>query len=275
MTKQVPRSNFLLTPPNICAIIPSRSRGPSRGGAPNFDPWKGKTLAPRKPVDGAVFRLNTSAVSFYTWLLVHYLKEEFPLENGPWRLQRPVSTGVPGARRMDIFAVPLETPGENPRRPNTGPAGELAFRYDFVDVGTKRDARVEVVAVNVSPSLPLRVHFYGVLGAIAATWPEAAPSLNPLSRNFGQEVGVDVVRAYLPHPPPPAGTPLWEQIPDEGWDRPALELFHQGLSHRKIAHCLGLDLTEKTVCNRMSVLRKTYGDTIVPRRRTPRRRPSR
>jgi hypothetical protein len=54
----------------------------------------------------------------------------------------------------------------------------------------------------------------------------------------------------------------WNKIPDLGWDRQALELWWRGYQIPQIAD--RLHLTEKTVRNRMSALRKIYTEDIVP-----------
>lgn len=67
-----------------------------------------------------------------------------------------------------------------------------------------------------------------------------------------------------PEPPP------WEKIPDLSWDREALRLWWEGHTHKEIAQ--KLHLAEKTVLNRLSSLRKTYGEKIVITERKRRRR---
>ena len=222
-------------------------------------------------IDAAVFSLNTSALNFDVWLLSHYLKSEFPLENGPWRLQPPHPVGMPGGHRLDVIAVPNPNTGQEARPDQILQAAELALRFDVVEIGTLLQARLEVVAVCFSYSLPLRVHFHGVLGAIAATWPEASADINKVRRKFAQEVGEEAARIPPPPPRPRAlGGPPWLQVADHSWDRRAVELLHQDLSYGEIARRIGNDVTAKTVRNRLSVLRGAYGPTIVPPRQAPR-----
>jgi hypothetical protein len=54
----------------------------------------------------------------------------------------------------------------------------------------------------------------------------------------------------------------WRTIADHGWDRQALELWWQGLTVREIA--ARLHLGEKTMRNRLTALRKIYGEGSVP-----------
>ena len=67
-----------------------------------------------------------------------------------------------------------------------------------------------------------------------------------------------------PEPPP------WEKIPDLSWDREALRLWWEGYTHTEIAQ--RLHFATKTVLNRISSLRKTYGEQIVITERRRRRR---
>ena len=48
-------------------------------------------------------------------------------------------------------------------------------------------------------------------------------------------------------------------------DQQVIQLWKEGRSAKRIAHMTGK--TEKTILNRLSLLRKTYGDQAVPRRR--------
>jgi|GEM_PF-6680708 len=56
--------------------------------------------------------------------------------------------------------------------------------------------------------------------------------------------------------------PPWKQIPDHGWDRLAVELWSKGYTCKEIAR--KIDVSEKTVLNRLSDLRKTHGEEIIP-----------
>lgn len=61
---------------------------------------------------------------------------------------------------------------------------------------------------------------------------------------------------------PAAQAEPWLQVPEYRWDRRALELWWQGLTTSEIAARLGY--TEKTIRNRLSALRATYGPQVVP-----------
>jgi hypothetical protein len=56
--------------------------------------------------------------------------------------------------------------------------------------------------------------------------------------------------------------PPWVEIPDHEWHREALKLWWEGNTVPEIAN--RLFLAEKTVRNRLSELRKTHGEDIVP-----------
>lgn len=58
---------------------------------------------------------------------------------------------------------------------------------------------------------------------------------------------------------------LWEKIPNIGWDREALKLWHEHYSHAEIGQKLHKD--EQTVKNKIRHLRKEHGEEIVPSRR--------
>jgi hypothetical protein len=61
----------------------------------------------------------------------------------------------------------------------------------------------------------------------------------------------------------------WEQIDDEGWNRLAVRLWWQGLNNQSIANQITREhnlegLSSKTVRNRISKLRRKYGEDVVP-----------
>ncbi len=58
---------------------------------------------------------------------------------------------------------------------------------------------------------------------------------------------------------------LWLQIPDVGSSREIVRLWHENLTCKEIAVRLGC--TEKTIINRINLLRNQYGKEIVPYRR--------
>ena len=58
---------------------------------------------------------------------------------------------------------------------------------------------------------------------------------------------------------------LWENIPNVGWYRNALKLWHEGLSIGQIGRKVGK--SEQTVRNKIAELRNLYGEDIVPYRR--------
>jgi|GEM_PF-6619421 len=67
--------------------------------------------------------------------------------------------------------------------------------------------------------------------------------------------------------PRTANSPPWETIP-AGRDREYVRCWHEGLDKGAIGRKFGV--TTKTVENRITDLRKTYGQTVVPYARGPR-----
>ena len=59
----------------------------------------------------------------------------------------------------------------------------------------------------------------------------------------------------------------WEIIPDVGWHRKAVELWHAGYTAREIARMIDRGLAPKTILNVVSNLRGIYGTEVVPERR--------
>ena len=62
--------------------------------------------------------------------------------------------------------------------------------------------------------------------------------------------------------------PPWQQIPNLGYDQELVRLWHTGLQAGEIAR--RLEISEKTVYNRLSELRKQHGQGKIPRRRIKR-----
>ncbi len=58
----------------------------------------------------------------------------------------------------------------------------------------------------------------------------------------------------------------WLHIPDVGDSREMVRLWHNNLTCKEIAVRLGC--TEKTIINKINLLRNQYGQEIVPYRRT-------
>jgi hypothetical protein len=63
----------------------------------------------------------------------------------------------------------------------------------------------------------------------------------------------------------PAEPQPWQSIPNNSWDRLAVELLWKGFSDPEIASKVGKDIVPKTVTNRLSDLRGQYPD-LVPTR---------
>ena len=57
---------------------------------------------------------------------------------------------------------------------------------------------------------------------------------------------------------------VWLMIPDKGWDRECIRLWHRGLTCKDIG--IRLQKTDKTILNRLNQLRKEFGEQTVPYR---------
>lgn len=96
-----------------------------------------------------------------------------------------------------------------------------------------------------------------------ATWatapiqevPAAEPSPNPPAPSAPSA-------ASLESAPPQGEKPPWEQIPDHEWDRKALKLWWEDYPGPEISQ--QLHVAHKTVTNQLSLLRKLYGEALVP-----------
>jgi len=58
---------------------------------------------------------------------------------------------------------------------------------------------------------------------------------------------------------------VWERIPNVGWYREAIKLWHERKTTAEIAQIIGR--REQTVRNKIAELRKIYGEEVVPKRR--------
>jgi len=57
----------------------------------------------------------------------------------------------------------------------------------------------------------------------------------------------------------------WKRIPDSGDNRKIIKFWHEGFTAKEIAQ--RVNRREKTIINRISDLRRDYGEDVVPRRR--------
>ncbi|MFH2039649.1 MAG: hypothetical protein ABIJ65_09470 [Chloroflexota bacterium] len=57
---------------------------------------------------------------------------------------------------------------------------------------------------------------------------------------------------------------VWLSIPDKGWDRECIRLWHRGLTSKDIGR--RLEKTDKTILNRLNQLRNQFGEQTVPYR---------
>lgn len=101
---------------------------------------------------------------------------------------------------------------------------------------------------------------------IAEVWPESRERLEQQLSGF-DELGIFAERQLAE--PASAGTehqPVWERIPDHGYDRKMLELWCEGYTAREISAMISMggSPTAKTITNRLSLLRQTHGEELVP-----------
>ena len=82
------------------------------------------------------------------------------------------------------------------------------------------------------------------------------------------KLGLLMIDQERPRPKPISGP--WEKIPDKSWHREALRLWWGGMTAGEIASKIP-NVEEKTVRNQLSILRKTYGEDIVPHKSTIRK----
>jgi hypothetical protein len=81
--------------------------------------------------------------------------------------------------------------------------------------------------------------------------------------NFSQYAEVRVFTVTLPDDPN-CDIPPWNSIvPDVGYDRKLLGLLWKGMQYQEVAQVLGID--DKTLMNRVSLLRKQYGEEMIPK----------
>ena len=98
-------------------------------------------------------------------------------------------------------------------------------------------------------------------------FPQFVNELYKLRDRFA-EASEERVEAVLPkqetetQPTWSEGQEPWNRVSDHGWDRQALDLWWQGLTVPEIAS--RLHMGEKTVRNRLTTMRKVYGEKIVP-----------
>jgi hypothetical protein len=71
---------------------------------------------------------------------------------------------------------------------------------------------------------------------------------------------------FLPHLDEPGKElpQIWLAIPDKGWDRECIRLWHRGLTCKDIGR--RLEKTDKTILNRLNQLRNEFGEQTVPYR---------
>lgn len=148
-----------------------------------------------------------------------------------------------------IYRPPdFEPEVENFPSPNYG-APPIAF--DVIRLGAER-LQIRPHCDNAG-WLP---YLAALLVGMADTWPEIKADL----RRAGllEDDAAQPAQAERDEDAPKP----WEIIPDQGWNRKAVELLWRGYSGDVIARQVSVE--HKTVLNRLSDLRKIYGAEIVP-----------
>jgi hypothetical protein len=193
---------------------------------------------------------STDLDAFVAWLRV-YVRDNpasAPTETGAFTLLnipnlRPGGEGAILAELMHIW---------------TGPKGGIyddgpAIVFECIRLGPSRlqiAARCQQAAFDG--------YFVGLLAAMGAAWLEIEPDL----RRAGLLSDPESAQTAEDAPKP------WENIPDVGWNRKAVELWHAGYTAKEIAERIDRDLTSKTILNVISNLRRIYSTDVVPERRS-------
>jgi len=96
----------------------------------------------------------------------------------------------------------------------------------------------------------------------------SSPDLLETNQNFISEVSVatnDIEHLPENNESKKETHQIWSMIPDKGWDRECLRLWHRGLTCKDIGN--RLKKTDKTIRNRLNLLRKNFGEQAVPYRK--------
>lgn len=139
-------------------------------------------------------------------------------------------------------------------------------------------------AFLVNGSMNTVIFYLHLLQQISTLWPETKTQLQalgarPLSSAYknhpgiqeafnevfgvvGRDPGMDTAEVEQIEQ---TGEKPWEKIPDRSYHRHMLKLWHEGHSARKIGFYCNVE--GKTIHNKLSELRKRYGEEIVPLRR--------
>jgi hypothetical protein len=92
--------------------------------------------------------------------------------------------------------------------------------------------------------------------------------IEPQQKNIPELISPKLDNASLPpkNEPRKELPKVWLTIPDKGWDRECIRLWHRGLASKDIGR--RLEKTDKTILNRLNQLRNEFGEQTVPYRHT-------
>ena len=91
-------------------------------------------------------------------------------------------------------------------------------------------------------------------------------TIEPQQKETPELISPKLDNAYHPpkNEPKKELTQVWLAIPDKGWDRECIRLWHCGLTSKDIGR--RLEKTDKTILNRLNQLRNEFGEQTVPYR---------
>jgi hypothetical protein len=91
-------------------------------------------------------------------------------------------------------------------------------------------------------------------------------TIEPHQKNIPELISKKLDNVSLPPKNEPGKelSQVWLTIPDKGWDRECIRLWHRGLTSKDIGR--RLEKTDKTILNRLNQLRNEFGEQTVPYR---------
>lgn len=94
----------------------------------------------------------------------------------------------------------------------------------------------------------------------------SSESIEPQQKEIPEFIAQKLDNASLPSLDEPGKElpQIWLAIPDKGWDRECIRLWHRGLTSKDIGR--RLEKTDKTILNRLNHLRNQFGEQTVPYR---------
>jgi len=246
-----------------------------------------------KTVDGSMktgFYLYTTVDEFEKWLKSSTFlisARRFPSGEGYFYLL-PASRGrwtVDGSTILEMKGTYIAP--RTPDEPNMLEACPVEGQISFQVIALPLSEGIKVTAECANMEV-FGDFFREMLDLIGRDFaPEENPQvwarLNPGIDRLSRKLSPNYVAPQAETPPQAAPSPEqsqvsdkpsptkeveaepWERIPDKGWDRTALKLWHKGYEAKDIG--LQLNKKGKTITNRMCALRKRYGEEVVPKRK--------